>query len=155
MATAGYTTGIKELLDGTITFSSATIKLMLIASDTAYTYNPDHLYVDESGAADPIDCELNCTGYDPGFSGTGRATLGSKTITVDSTNNLVKIDAADPAAWTSLATGKTVVAAIIYNHVTSDAASRLLIYVDFTDTPTNGGSFTLNFHADGILTVNM
>lgn len=154
MATAGYTTGIKELLDGTISFSSATIKLMLIASDTTYTYNADHTYVDMAGANDPIDCELSCTGYVAGFSGAGRATLASKTMTVDATNNRVVIDAADPAAWTLVA-GKTVTAAIIYNHVTSDAASRLLIYVDFTDQATANGTFTLSFHADGILTVNM
>lgn len=154
MATAGYTTGIKELLDGTISFASDTIKLMLIANDKTYTYDADHTYVDMGGENDPVDCELDVTGYAPGFAGAGRATLASKTITVDNANNRVVIDAADPAAWT-LASGKTVVAAIIYKHVTSDEASRLIAYVDFADTATNGGTFTLQFNAAGILTVNM
>ncbi len=154
MATAGYTAGLKELADGTIHWASDTIKLMLIANDVAYTYNADHTYVDMAGANDPIDCELNVSGYAPGFGGAGRATLASKTITIDTANDRYIYDAADPSAWT-LVSGETVIAAIIYRHNTSDADSRLLFYVDFDDKATPDGTLTLNFNALGIFAHSM
>lgn len=157
MATAGYTQGVKEILDRTIDWVNATdIKVMLIGSATSYTYNPDHTYVDIGGANDPVDAELNVSsGYVRGWGGAGRKALASKTFAVDDTNNWVKIDAGDPSAWT-LASGDTAVAAIIIKEgAANDTTSRLLFYVDFTDTPTNGGTFTLAFNADGIVTLNM
>lgn len=156
MASYGYTAGVKEILDRTIDFiGDSTIKVMLLSNATAYTYNPDHTYVDMSGANDPVDAETNVSGYARGWGGAGRKVLGSKTFTVDDTNNWVKIDAADPSAWT-LASGQTVVAAIIFKEgAANDTTSRLLFYVDFSDTATNGGTFTLAFNADGIATVNL
>ena len=156
MATAGYTTGVKEILDRTIDWvNAADIYVMLIANDSTYTYDPDHTYVDMAGANDPIDCELSISGYEAGYSGAGRKALASKTFTVDNTNNRVKIDAADPSAWT-LVSGKTVVAAIIFKKGTADdTTSRLLFYVDFDNQATPNGTFTLSFNADGIVTVDM
>jgi hypothetical protein len=156
MASYGYTTGVKEILDRTIDFvGDSTIKLMLLSNATSYTYDPDHLVADTGGANDPVDAETNVSGYVRGWGGAGRKALASKTMTVDNTNNWVKIDAADPSAWT-LASGQTVVAAIILKEgAANDTTSRLIFYVDFTDTATNGGTFTVTFNADGIATVNM
>lgn len=156
MATLGYTTGIKEILDRTIDWvNDSTIKIMLLANDVTYSHDPDHTVVDMGGATDPADAELSVSGYVGGNGGAGRKVLTSKTITVDNTNNRVVLSAASPSSWT-LGPGETVVAAIIIKEDASvDTASRLLIYVDFTDTATNGGTFTLTFHTDGILTINM
>jgi len=156
MASYGYTTGVKEILDRTIDFvGDNTIKIMLLSNATSYTYDADNLVADAGGANDPVDAETNVSGYARGWGGAGRKALASKTMTVDNSNNWVKIDAADPSAWT-LASGQTVVAAIIIKEGgANDTTSRLLFYVDFTDTATNGGTFTVAFNADGIATVNI
>ena len=144
MASAVYNNGAKKIADGSIDFAADTIKIMLLATDTPYSLDKDHDHIDDISAS-----ELSVSGYVGGFAGAGRKTLGSKTITADLTNDRVVFDAADPSAWT-LASGKTVASAVVYWHDTDDATSVPLFFLDFTDTLTNGGTFTVQFDANGI-----
>jgi hypothetical protein len=93
MADHLYNTGAKEIADGTIVFSSATLKAMLVAS--GYSANKDDDVVDASGANDPVDHEITGTGYTSGWGGSGRKTLASKTVTVNKTNDRTEFDCAD------------------------------------------------------------
>ena len=81
----------------------------------------------------------------------GRKTLASVTVTVDDTNNLVKIDAAD-IVWTA-ATGNNVNALLIcYDGDTTagtDANIVPLFKYDFAVTPA-GGDVTAVIHANGL-----
>jgi hypothetical protein len=160
MASGAYTAGLKAIMDGTIHWEapeteSDTIKVMLLSTTTAYTYDPDHVYVDAGGAADPVDAETNVSGYDRGWGEAGRKALATRTMTVNNTNNTITFDATDPTAWT-LAAGETVAAAVIIKEgAANDTTSQLLFYVDFTDTATNGGTFTLSFNASGIAVVTV
>jgi hypothetical protein len=90
------------------------------------------------------------TGYTGGFGGSGRKVLASKTLTNDTSNDRTVYDAADPSAWT-LGAGDTVGGCIIGKKGSaSDATATPLFFLDFTDVPTNGGTFTLVLDSLGI-----
>lgn len=144
MASAVYNAGAKGLLDGSIDFAADTIKIMLLSTDVPYVVDKDHDHIDDLNAS-----ELVVSGYANGFAGAGRKTLGTKTITKDNATDRVVFDAADPSAWT-LGAGETVAAAVVYWHSVDDATSIPLFFLDFVDVLTNGGTFAIAFHADGI-----
>lgn len=150
MADVVYQALKRGLADGTINLTSDTLKVLLVTS--SYVANPDHDFLDEGGANDIIDHEINVTGYTRGFGGSGRKTLASKTFATDDANDRARFDAAD-IVWTSLGTGATIDAAILVKEITNDTASLPLIYFDLTATPTNGGDYTLSWDALGLLLI--
>ena len=125
-----------------ISLTSDTIKIMLVRSSYTVAATDDFV-------GDVVANEITGGGAS-GFAGADRKTLGSKTLVVGS--GLATFDAADPTAWT-IAAGETIGGAIIYKHITSDAASPLICYLAFTNTATNGGTITVSFNASGILTL--
>jgi hypothetical protein len=143
MASGTYNEGAYQLRNGgAVNFASGTIKIMIVSS--AYTFDKDH-----ASMTTPAASEISVTGYTPGFASADRKTLAGKTITKDTTNDRVKYDADDPSSWT-LAAGATVGGEVVYWHDTDDATSVPLFFLDHADVPTNGGTFTVQFHADGI-----
>lgn len=149
MASGTYTHGSYLIQTRAIDYAADVIKVMLIANDVAYAFSKAHDHIDDINAS-----ELNVSGYVNGFAGSGRKTLASKTITEDLVLFRNIFDAADPSAWT-LGAGKTVVACVVYWHSVDDATSVPLWYGDFPDFLTNGGAFSLIFHADGIGYISM
>jgi hypothetical protein len=148
MASIVYNTAKQLMADGTIDLDTNTIKVMLVTS--TYTPDKDHDYVDAGGASDPCDAEIDVTGYTRGFNGAGRKTLASADVTTDKTNDRAEFDATD-VTWTALGSGATIAGAILIKEGTSDADSRLIAYIDLTDTATNGGDITIQWNAEGIL----
>jgi hypothetical protein len=143
MASGVYNEGSESLQDGTIDYlTDANVKIMLLLS--SYSFDKDHATVTTLAAS-----EITVSGYTGGFGGAGRKALGSKTVAKNDTTDRVVFDAADPSAWT-LAAGETVGGAAIIRENTNDAGSTPLFFLDFTDTPTNGGTFTVQFDAAGI-----
>lgn len=138
MASFTFNAGSNAINDGSLDYLTDTMKVMLVT--VVPSQDDDNL----SGFT-----ELSVSGYVGGFAGAGRKTLGSKTVTNDDTLNRSILDAADPTAWT-LATGGTVVGAVTYKHITSDAASIPLFFHDTGSIPTNGSTFTLQWSADGL-----
>jgi hypothetical protein len=92
--------------------------------------------------ADVSANELSGTGYTA-----GGKTIGSQVVAQDDINNRASWDGAD-VVWTGLNAG-TPAAAILYNDTVSDL---LMVYWEVT-TPTNGGDYTLQWAATGILLV--
>jgi hypothetical protein len=139
-----FNRGKKELLDGTIDLVNDTIKAMLVTS--SYTPNAD-----DDFATAPAAQELSGTGYQAGFAGTGRKTLGTKTFSEDDPNDRGEFLAAN-LTWTGISAG-TAAAVVLYKHLTSDAASVLIAYIDSGGFPkvTNGGDLSINWNAEGIL----
>lgn len=154
MASRAYTSGLTSAMNGTSPYLTTTYKVMLLATATAYTPNPDHDFISAGGANDPDDAELSVSGYTGGFNGAGRKTLASKTISTNDTNDRVEWDAAD-VTWTALATGQTIEAAVVIVEITNDAASQLVVYLDPTNVPTNGSDITLQFASNGFLNFNV
>lgn len=110
------------------------IKVMLV---TGYTPNIDT----HNGYADVSANEESGTGYTA-----GGEILGSKAVTEDTTNDRGKFDAAD-VTWSGLNVG-TPSHAIMYDNT---HASDLLIAYWGVTTPTNGGDYTLQWNALGII----
>ena len=138
MASIVYNRAKKEIADGTMDLLTDTLKVMLVTS--TYVADPDHDFVDMGGASDPIDTELSGTGYQAGFAATGRKTLANKAIAEDDPNNRAEFDNTVDLTWTAINAG-TAAAFIVYKHLTSDAASVLIAYVDTgTGLPTSPNS---------------
>jgi len=146
MASKWYGKGLRKILDRTIDWvGSANIKVMLL---NAHTFDPDHEFV-SSVVAD----EFTGTGYTGGHNGAGRKALASKTITDDTANDRIELDAADPSAWTGL-NSDTVAWVIVFEQGASDAASQLICALDPADLTTNGGDVALSFNAEGVAQVS-
>lgn len=141
MANLVYLNAKDQIANGDIDFVNADIRLMLVdSSTTADTENTGIDFIDDFTTLG----ELSGTGY-------ARAALANQAVNKDVGNNRAEFDA-DDVTFTGIDAG-TAQAALIYLHVTNDADSIPILYIDTTDFPivTNGGDVTLNFNAEGIL----
>ena len=129
MANGVYDTGRNGIMAGTIIFGSVSIKARLVPS----SYTPSY---GTGTSMTPIGAGI----------GTDQ-TLGTKSVGNDTTTHFSFFKAADPT-WTAVAGGSTVAAVVIYKFVTNDAGSTPLVYLDVTDTATNGGDITIQFASD-------
>jgi len=144
-----YNKAAEELNNGTIDLLNDTIKTMLVTSQ--YTAARTDLVVDAGGANDPVDAEINVTGYTRGWGGSGRKDLTGKGVVVDQAGNRAEFSAGN-LTWTALGTGATIAAMLIIKEgVSNDTTSRLIAYLDVTNTPTNGGDVSFTFNSDGII----
>jgi hypothetical protein len=144
-----YNKAAQELADGTIDLLTDTIKTMLVTSQ--YSAARSDLVVDNGGANDPLDAEISVSGYTGGWGGSGRKSLASKTVVVDQPNNRAEFSAGN-LTWTTLGSGATIAAMLLIKEGGSnDTTSRLIAYLDVTDTATNGGDIAFTFDAQGII----
>lgn len=143
MPSRAYNDGMLKIVNRTVDYLNDTIEIVIVKS--TYAHDPDHL--NGTPAASEI---TGVSGYVGGFGGAGRKVLASKTITLDSALERIVFDAADPSAWT-LGTGDTAGGVVIQKKGSaSDATAIPLFFLDVVDFPTNGGTFTLTFDAQGI-----
>lgn len=138
-----YGNFLAKALNKEVDWDSDTIKVALLTS--SYTPNQDtHDYYDDVSAN-----EVSGTGYTA-----GGQTLGSKTVTYDSANNVIVLDAAD-VTWSS----STITAryAVIYDDSGATAGQKALIgYVDFSsDQSSTNGNFTITWDATGIVRITV
>lgn len=143
MASKLYGNFLAKALNKEVDWDSDTIKVALLTS--SYTPNQDtHDYFD-----DVSSYEVTGTGYSA-----GGATLGSKTVSYDSTNNVIVLDAAD-STWSS----STITAryAVVYDASGGSAAANALIgYVDFgSDQSSTNGNFTITWDSTGIVRITV
>lgn len=124
----------EELLLGNIDMDGHTFKVILV---TGYTPNIDS----HNGLSDVSASEESGTGYTA-----GGATLAGKAVTKDTVYDRAKFDA-DDVTWTGLHVG-TPSHAILYDD--THASDCLVAYWEVT-TATNGGNYTLQFGANGVL----
>jgi hypothetical protein len=135
MANVFYNEAKTSIVNRNIDLAADTIKVMLVNS--VYTANADHQFIDEAGASDAVDARL---------AGTTDQTLGTKVIGKDNTGDFAYFDAAD-SLFSAVTTGQTAVAAIVYKDTGTPTTSKMICYLDITDTPTNGGDITLQYAA--------
>lgn len=151
MADLLYNTGKSELVNGAIAYLTDTLKIMLVTS--SYTPNVDDDVVDAGGANDPVDHEINVTGYTRGYGGAGRKTVTSKSINVNKTADRTEL-LGQIATWTALGIGATIAGAILIKEGgANDTTSRLIAYYDLTDTPTNGGDISVTWSGNILATL--
>lgn len=138
---SGIYNNFKELLlkGANIDFESDTIKVALVTS----SYTPDF---DAHDFFDDITNEVTGTGYTA-----GGATLASKTVTQDDTDNEGVFDAADVTWSTSTITAR---GAVIYKSTGTASTSPLIAYIDFgSDQVSTAGNFVITWNAEGILNI--
>lgn len=150
MASGWYSQGVFKICNGTIDVDTSTLKVMLVKS--TYTYDPDHNFVDDgtSNATCLLAKEISATNYTGGYGGGGRKTA-SITLQKSDANNRVEIAIAD-LTWTSLGGASNDTpsgCALIFETGGADTTAIPIAFLDFSDTPTNGGNFTLDFAALG------
>lgn len=139
-----YNSAKKKILDNDIDFAADTIKCTL---HTSYTPNID--------THDNWD-DVSGTEYGTGSGYTaGGVTLGSKTVTVDTTNDQADVDAAD-IAWTGLGplSPATPSHAIIWKDTGTPSTSALICYIELGTTATNGSNYTIALNAGGLFTLS-
>lgn len=130
-----------ELASQTVNWSSETIKAALVMTNTTADTEED---VANVAAFSTLD---ECDG-----SGYARQTLGTKTITNDTTNDRTVFDAADPT-FSSLGAGtRSTQGVLIIQDTGSDATSIPICYMPFTSNQVhNGSDFPVQFPSTGIL----
>lgn len=139
-------------MDGTVDLDTNTIKItLLMTSATAGDAGAAGINADNLGA---ITLDEMDGGYSGGFAGSDRKTL-SVTVSVDDTDDEGVFDATD-VTWTALAAGtRSVEGGLIYKHITSDAASPPVCYIEFgTPVVANGGDLTIQWNSEGIINLN-
>lgn len=137
MADVIYNSFKAKIMDGSIDLDTDTIKVALVTS----TYTPNQ---DTHDFFDDITNEVVGTGYTA-----GGATLASKTVTADTTDNEGVFDAADVTWSTSTITAR---GAVIYKSTGTAGTSALICYLDFTtDQSSSAADFIIAWNAEGIL----
>lgn len=142
MATQVYNSFKLKLIDNStkIDLSSDTIKIALVTS----TYSPS---IDNHDFFNDITNEVSGTGYTA-----GGATLASKTVTQDNTNDKAVFDAADVTWTTSSITAR---GAILYKSTGVSSTSPLIGYIDFgADKTSDGGTFQITISTSGLLNIS-
>lgn len=143
----------EELLNGSFSLGSDTIRVMLLDNSTSYTFDPNaHEFVSDITAA---GTEMSGTGYN-------RITLANTSVTEDTTDDEGVFDA-DDVTWTGLDAG-TIQTIVVYKQVGGDDTTpgddRVLVVLDddspgsgISDLPltTNGSDVTIAWNSEGIL----
>jgi hypothetical protein len=129
-------------LNKEVDFDSDTIKVALLTS----SYTPDqdaHDYFNDVSSN-----EVSGTGYTAGGN-----TLASKTVTYDSANNVIILDAADTTWASSTITARY---AVVYDSTGTASTSALIGYVDFgSDQSSTNGNFTITWDSTGIVRITV
>lgn len=145
MATYMFDSGVKALLGNQSWVDATEVNAILVGS----TYSADKatdVYVGDIATLG----ELSGTGYTGGHGGSGRKALTSRACNISA--GYIRLDAAD-LTWSAINAG-TINGVVIAIKGASDAASILIGFIDLTDTVTNGGDITIQWHADGIFEFN-
>ena len=124
-----YCTGLLGIANGTILFTTNTIKAIIV--DSGYTFDKSHQFV-TSVSANEVTNSVG-TGYE-------RKTLQSKTVTLAS--NVVKFDCAN-VTYTAVTTSQVWDKLIMYSDTGSDATSPLIACLTIDAVTTNGSNVTV------------
>lgn len=142
MASKLYGNFLAKALNKEVDWDSDTIKVALLTS----SYTPDqdtHDYFNDVNSY-----EVSGTGYS-----SGGATLGSKTVSYDSANNVIVLDAADTTWSSSTITARY---AVVYDATGTASTSALIGYVDFgSDQSSTNGNFTVTWDSTGIVRITV
>lgn len=150
-----------QLLNGAFDLATDTIRIALISSSTAYTFDPDtHEFV-----SDILDGGTTAEEFSgsSGYTGSGdRQTLANPTTSQDNTDDEGVFDA-DDVTWTGVDGTNDIQGFLIYKQVGADDTTPgddrvLAVYDDDSATsPTelplsvNGSDVTVSWNAEGII----
>ena len=136
-----YNSFKRDIMNGALDLDTDTIKVMLVTS--AYTADQD-----THTKRSDITNEVSGAGYTA-----GGATLASKAVTADNTDNEGVFDADDVVWGSSTITAR---GAVLYKSRGGvSSADELICYLNFsTDRISTAGTFTITWNAEGIINLN-
>ena len=131
--------------------SSNTIKVMLVTSTFVFDATDTTIAAALSGGG-----ELSCSGYTGGFGGSGRKTLGTKTITQDDALNRAMFGCAN-ITWTGIGTADTYNAFVVFYEPGTAASDSDCIPISYHNVGTrvlDGGDEEIQVDsAEGLIQV--
>lgn len=142
MANFAYTPAKGDILRAGHNFATGDFRVILVMTNTTADTDQDMEFVGDIGTLDEYD----------GASYVRKA-LANEAVTDDAPNNRGEFDA-DNVVWTALGAGTRQAAGmILYRHVTNDADSPIIGWIDTGGFPFsgNGGDVTVAWNAEGIL----
>lgn len=144
MASFAYTPFKTDLMKGSFNLQEAgnDVRVILVMTNTTADTDQDAKFVGDIGTLD----EYDGASY-------ARKALANQAVNEDDPNNRGEFDA-DDIVWTALGAGtRQAQAMVIYKHVTNDADSPLLAFIDSGGFPFsgNGGNVTIQWNAEGII----
>ena len=142
MANFAYNEAKRALLQGEIDLVNDDIRVMFVMTDTTADLEDDANVIADFTTLDEYD-----------GSGYARQALTSKAVNEDSANNRAEF-AATNSTFSNVAVGtRQVQAAILFKHVTGDADSVPIAYIDTGGFPFtgNGSDVIKQWNAEGIL----
>jgi len=146
MANFWYTRAARDLGRGTLNLHTGgdDIRARICMTNTTCDTEQDTTFLDQFTTIDVSDG----SGYVEGV-------LDNEVFNEDQPANQGQFDA-DDETWTALGVGTRAIAGVlIYKFVTNDAASIPIIWIDTPAPPnSNGGNWTIQFHLDGIGTLD-
>jgi hypothetical protein len=141
MADVIYNSFKRDIMNGALDLDTDTIKVMLVTS----SYTADQ---DAHTKRSDITNEVVGTGYTA-----GGASLATKVVSADNTDNEGVFDADDVSWTTSTITAR---GAVLYkSRGGASSADELICYLDFgADKVSTAGTFTISWNAEGIINLN-
>lgn len=140
MASFVYTRAKELLANGGLDLDSHDIRVALVMTNTTVDTEEDKLTISGFTTLDEMDGAAYV-----------RKALANEVVNRDDVNNRAEFDA-DDVVWTALGNGARMIeGAVIYRHVTNDADSIPIAFVDLTNFNPGGNNLTLQWNAEGIL----
>lgn len=129
-----------RMMSGDMDLNADDMRLILVCTNTTADTDVD---ADNTGTY-TLD-EMDGSNY-------ARAALANEAVNIDDANDRAEFDC-DDVVFATLGNGtRQVQGALIHEHITNDAASFPLCFVEFTSTINPGGStLTLAWNAEGIV----
>ena len=155
MADFAYTYGLLKIALGDVHWDSDDIRFILCMNTTTATAEGstgrDATFI--SGITlDEMDGDSDGLARPPVFASRDQLTIVTNQVTADVSNNRAEIDANNFTISSLLAGTRAIQGIIVYFHVTNDAASVPLLWIDSGGFPftANGGDLVLSWNAEGI-----
>lgn len=139
-----------RIMQGQLDFrdAGADHRLILVMTNTTTDTEDDVEFV---GSYTTLD-EYDGGSRPPAFG--SRDAPNTPVVTEDLPGNAAYLDAGDEVLTSVSAGTRANQGILIYEHITNDAASRGIVYIDASFTG-NGGNVTLQFNASGILSLGV
>ena len=142
MASLVYTKAKANLLSADIDLNADDIRVVLVMTDSTADTEEDTTFMDQFSTLD----EMDGAGY-------SRQAIANEAVNIDNANDRGEFDG-DDITFSGVSAGtRNVLGMIVYKHVTNDADSIPIAYIDtggFPITP-NGGDITISWNVEGIL----
>jgi len=139
-----YTYGKTKVMSGDIDLNTDDIRLLMVMSNTTADTEEDKEFVGDFTTLD----EMDGANY-------VRKALANEAVAADLANDRGEMDA-DDVTWAALGVGtRQVVGIVVYRHVTNDADSPAIAYIDDGGFPFSpgGGDVLFQINVEGLLQI--